>query len=111
MKFLKVAALLLLFVVLPVSAANSDILVMSYSTDTGYAPLQIQFFATCPDCTNVEWDFGDGSPIVSGTTQVHTYMNPGLYTVILAGFEPDGITKYRHAQMSVLCVVCNSKHK
>ena len=33
------------------------------------------------DYINVTWDFGDGSPEISGDSVLYTFSNPGLYTV------------------------------
>ncbi len=41
------------------------------NTTTGQPPL------------SYTWDFGDGSPVVTGTHQVHVYDDPGVYTVTL----------------------------
>lgn len=39
------------------------------------------------------WDFGDGSPAVSGTlAPTHTYADDGLYTVTLTATDKDGAT-------------------
>jgi VCBS repeat-containing protein len=39
----------------------------------------------------IEWDFGDGSPHVTGTlTPTHTYAQKGIYTVTLTVIDDDG---------------------
>ena len=46
---------------------------------------------------NVQWNFGDGSPYVSGNTTAHTYADTGTYNVSMIvnmpGTCPDTITK------------------
>ena len=43
---------------------------------------ELSFFNTSSgDYTNVIWDFGDDSALVSGDIVNHQYLNPGLYTV------------------------------
>ncbi len=43
------------------------------------------------DTHTIEWNFGDGSPIVSGTlTPTHIYLENGVYTVILTVVDDDG---------------------
>ena len=45
-----------------------------------------------PDGTIVSysWDFGDGTPTVSGATPEHTYFQPGQYTVTLTATDDAG---------------------
>lgn len=55
-------------------------------------PLTYTFnVVTDPPGSSVEWDFGDGSPIVSstaGTPVVHTYASGGSYTVCVSIVDP-----------------------
>jgi PKD repeat protein len=52
------------------------------NTSTGEAPL------------TYEWDFGDGSPVVSDTNPIHTYTSDGSYTVVLTATNPGGSDVY-----------------
>ncbi|MFM1933026.1 MAG: hypothetical protein RL226_2329, partial [Bacteroidota bacterium] len=40
--------------------------------------------------TSYSWNFGDGSPLGSGTTPSHTYANPGVYNVTLTVTNGNG---------------------
>ena len=43
------------------------------------------------DTHTIEWNFGDGSPTVSGTmTPYHIYADNGIYTVTLTVMDDDG---------------------
>lgn len=46
--------------------------------------LTVEFTNLSNDVGNSEWDFGDGSPISHETNPIHTYEEPGTYTVGLA---------------------------
>lgn len=53
---------------------------------TGPAPLNTSFSATVTDGVppyTISWSFGDGSPIVSGSSVNHTYTTAGLFSVAL----------------------------
>jgi len=60
----------------------------------GYAPLNVQFTNRSFGASSYYWDFGDGSsrfihPEDVGTGQInplHSYTNPGIYTVTLTGY-------------------------
>jgi len=52
---------------------------------------------------DVEWNFGDGSPIESGTlTPTHTYTSVGIYTVILTITYGGGIVGTDYTTVTVL---------
>ncbi len=48
---------------------------------SGGAGMQVQFDGTASqNATGYEWDFGDGSPLVTGQVlPIHTYLTPGLF--------------------------------
>jgi beta propeller repeat protein len=57
----------------------------------GIAPLPVKFInATSRWPTDLGWDFGDGSPVSHEPNPVHLYLNPGTYTVSLAGTNTYG---------------------
>lgn len=55
----------------------------------GCAPLTVAFYDSSKSKENIiawDWDFGDGSPILSatnGNSVTHTFQNPGIYEVYL----------------------------
>ncbi len=57
------------------------------SPESGVAPLAVTFenrsLPGILPITGYEWDFGDGSPIVTEPAPEHTYEKPGSYTVTL----------------------------
>ncbi|MCX8066687.1 MAG: PKD domain-containing protein [Anaerolineae bacterium] len=73
---------------------------------TGPAPLRVVFtdlsFGPGP-ITAREWDFGDGSPVVTATHPVHTYTRPGAYTVTLT--TTVGISTYVKSRVNYITVL------
>ncbi|MGP9745367.1 PKD domain-containing protein [Brachybacterium sp. AOP29-B2-41] len=60
--------------------------------------------AAAGDATLVEhrWDFGDGSPSVTGATSSHTYAATGTYTVTLTVTDSNGLLASTTREISVL---------
>ena len=63
--------------------------------NTTQYPVVATFTNTTTDAFLYQWDFGDGSPLVSGQNVTHTYKTPGTYRVKLTaagrggtGFSP-----------------------
>ena len=91
----------------PVAVAASDV-------TSGLAPLAVAFDgtgSTDPDdlgganadpIVSYEWDFGDGSPAVSGATASHTYAAAGDYTATLTVTDGSGATGTDTVTVSVL---------
>jgi len=60
---------------------------------TGEAPLQVQFYdaSTGEEITDWSWDFdNDGTPDSTNQSPLHTYTNPGWYTVSLTVTNAEG---------------------
>jgi gliding motility-associated-like protein len=57
----------------------------------GCVPLRVVFRDTIANAVTYEWDFGDGSPIITTTTPdtAHTYTSVGLYRVRLIAIDPN----------------------
>ena len=68
------------------------VVAFSASPLTGVAPLSVTFTdQTAQPETGWTWNFGDGSPTVSGTkSPTHQYNNPGIYNVALTAVGPGG---------------------
>lgn len=61
----------------------------------GQAPLSVRFDATSSfdpagPITDYLWDFGDGTPVASGSTPSHTFHRAGEYLVTLVVVGPSG---------------------
>ncbi|HEX3044018.1 MAG TPA: PKD domain-containing protein [Bacillota bacterium] len=61
----------------------------------GRAPLTVNFSATGSDpdgdLLSINWNFGDGSPVQSGSWAVsHIYQNPGVYNVLIIVSDTSG---------------------
>ena len=72
----------------PYARANTD-------RTAGLLPLPVTFDASAStdpdgDDITVEWDFGDGSPLATGTTVEHIYGTAGTYTATLTVTDTDG---------------------
>lgn len=63
----------------------------------GPAPLLVNFEDASPNSpTTWEWDFGDGTPVVTTQDASHTFTNYGIYDVSLTVDEPRGTnTEYK----------------
>lgn len=62
----------------------------SANVTSGFSPLSVQFTDQSSNEPNVwQWDFGDGESS-SEQNPVHTYTTPGVYTVQLTAYNPDG---------------------
>ena len=55
----------------------------TYSIDTTQYPVRVTFTNTTTDAFLYQWDFGDGTPLVSGQNVTHTYALPRIYDVRL----------------------------
>ncbi|HET8786833.1 MAG TPA: ThuA domain-containing protein, partial [Candidatus Limnocylindrales bacterium] len=71
---------------------------------TGTAPLQVQFSSTAADPDGqaliYRWDFGDGGSAL-GSSPLHTYTKPGMYTATVTVRDPDGHTASATVRVTV----------
>ena len=82
-------------------ACGPDVSVAA-STTSGAAPLAVDLTGTVgPGGQNLAWDFGDGSTAAGGTTQSHTFTQPGTYRVTLAA-DANGATTRGSTLVTVL---------
>ena len=64
------------------------------STASGTAPLAVDLTGTVgAGGENLAWDFGDGETATGGTTQTHTFDEPGVYRVTLAATANGVVTR------------------
>ncbi len=64
------------------------------SPTSGTAPLEVDFTGTVgAGGENLAWDFGDGETATGGTTQTHTFDEPGVYRVSLAATTNGVVTR------------------
>lgn len=78
----------------------------SASPLTGMAPLEVQFTDHTAGGLHTilswSWDFGDGSPEDTDQHPVHTYEDPGVYTVtLIVTTDLDVVSKTRTAYITV----------
>ncbi len=65
------------------------------STASGYEPLTVNFTDTSTAYDGIasrSWNFGDGSPVASGSSVSHVYLQNGIYQVMLTVTDGDGST-------------------
>lgn len=72
------------------------------ATEVSIADAIVEFSGYSSNAVEVEWDFGDGSSLVTGDLNpVHAYMQPGLYTVTLRALNSSGCEKSVQATIRV----------
>ena len=94
----------------PLSSSQPPVAQVSASTTRGTAPVAVSFSGTGsydPDGTiaSYVWNFGDGSPAVSGPTATYTYTQPGTYTATLTVTDNSGLTDSRPVTVDVTAPV------
>ena len=65
--------------------ANAD----ASPASEGCAPFTVDFGNASSGLT-FEWDFDDGAPLSTEFEPTHTFTDPGIYTVRLVAFDPEG---------------------
>ena len=70
-------------------------------TSAGAAPMEVTFTATDPkgNIALYQWDFKDNSPVASGQSVKHTFMEAGTFDVTLTVKDPAG--NYNRASVAV----------
>jgi gliding motility-associated-like protein len=63
-------------------------LLSNHTLPEGCGTLGVSFRSRASGITDYGWDFGDGSRVVNTPNPVHTYRQPGTYTVRLTTTEP-----------------------
>jgi PKD repeat protein len=72
------------------------------ATEVSIADAIVEFSAYTSNAVELEWNFGDGSSVVTGDLNpVHAYMQPGLYTVTLRAMNSSGCEKSVQATIRV----------
>jgi PKD repeat protein len=99
------------FVTITVGEAGAPIAVINVTPGTtGTVPFTVYFDASgssvvsdCSACSIVSysWNFGDGSPAVSGMTTDHPYTVPGTYIVVLTVTDSNGNSGYDSVTITV----------
>ena len=84
----------------PVPAANFTV-----ALNTSRFPVVATFTNTTTDGFLYQWDFGDGTPLISGQNVTHTYRTPGTFKakLIAAGRGGTGISPTRDVVVPSLC--------
>jgi PKD repeat protein len=68
----------------------------------GSAPLAVKLDATTSEPgAELSWDFGDGASAAGGTTQNHTFTDPGSYRVTFSAKGANGITSQGSTRVTV----------
>jgi PKD repeat protein len=87
----------------PVPTAN-----FTYTLDTSQFPVVVTFTNTSTDGFLYQWDFGDGSPLVSGKSVTHTYTLPRSYAVKLVVAGRGGSASYSPPTEIVIPSACGN---
>lgn len=77
----------------------------TYTLDTSQFPVKVTFTNTSTDAFLYQWDFGDGSPLVSGQNVTHVYTLPRSYEVrlVVAGRGGTGNSAPKEVIIPSLC--------
>ncbi len=71
------------------------------SPTSGCAPLTVQITDTSTDASTYKYNFGDNSPIETTKSPVHTYRDPGDYTITQVVANPAGTEDTTTVQVKV----------
>ena len=53
----------------------------------GCAPYTVNFQNSSTNAITYKWDFGDGTPVLTTASPSHTFVNPGIYDVMLIAID------------------------
>jgi len=77
------------------SSCSSKTLNILYQQEEGQAaPASFDFYTTDTECTDLEWEMGDGT-VVMDSSATHTYYLSGTYTVTLKGKKGNKIKQVK----------------
>ena len=65
--------------------------ITSYINNNSCSPVVVQFTNKSINASRVAWDFGDGSMADNLDYPSHTYGKPGIYKIILYGYDANGL--------------------
>src|SRR6267154_1799255 len=71
-------------------------------TVTSGVPASFGSSADLPEGVRIEWDFGDGTPPVTGPVVSHAFPRSGTFTVTQTVVDPDGQKRSISAKVTVL---------
>jgi PKD repeat protein/subtilisin-like proprotein convertase family protein len=74
----------------PITLTQQHMPITSGFNITSVSGASVTFSNNNSDYTSFEWDFGDGNTDTTSNPVIHTYANPGTYTVTLTQTNPCG---------------------
>lgn len=89
---------------------NPDANAIAGGDTLGCAPFDVQFQNSSTSATDFVWNFGDGTPISTLDSPLHTFMNPGTYTVTLIANNPNGCTFSSDTDIMIIVVKADTIH-
>ena len=83
----------------PIQVASGTVNVLTVLPQFTTTPngLTLNCAFTGPAGTQVNWDFGDGTPLAQGSSAAHTYARPGRYEVMTRLVLGSTLVEYRSA--------------
>ncbi|MDP3890535.1 PKD domain-containing protein [Nocardioides sp.] len=94
------------FVGIGVTENRPPTLTVSSDVTSGPGPLTVAFTSTVSDPDGdtpieIEWEFGDGSPVSTEANPTHVYQNPGTYEVRATATDSRGASRTRSLEIRV----------
>ncbi len=77
----------------------------TYTLDASQFPVVASFTTTTADAFLAQWDFGDGTPLVTGASVTHVYRRPGSFEarLIVAGRGGTGTSPVQVVDVPTAC--------